>query len=139
MPERMKLADKGLVAPPPQLEGPAGRVAEAIAAWPGVVAATHWRLGQANAVDGADFYVGEEELGHIHLDGEVHLATTPPLREVLVASGHARPFPWYPGWVEASIGDERDADHALWLFELNRRRIAGEPMAKLLAEIATRM
>ena len=69
----------------------------------------------------ADFYAGDDELGHLHLDGELHLATTIHLRHLLVAARLARPFAFggsYAGWVEASIQNEADADHALWLFRL---------------------
>jgi len=134
-PNTMPLAAKGRIVPPPQLDGPASRVAGTIASWPGVIAATHWRLNRRDEVDGADFYVGEAELGHIHLDGEVHLATNSALRQALVTRGLARPFPWYADWVEASIGSEAEAEHALWLFALNRRRIKGESLATLLSEI----
>src|SRR6516165_1298489 len=69
----MKLADKGRIKPPPALKGAAQLVSQEIQSWPGIVAATHWFLYDRTQVDGADFYVGERELGHIHLDGEFHL------------------------------------------------------------------
>ena len=52
-------------------------VADAVAAWPEVGATTHWRFDQPNRVDGIDFYVGSDELGHIHLNGSIYLATLP--------------------------------------------------------------
>ena len=124
-PDSLPLNAKGRFAPPPKLEGPAGRVASEIASWPNVISAAHWRLGRPGVVDGADFYVGEQELGHIHLDGEVHLATSLELRKTLLAKKHARPFPYYASWVEASIETEAEADHALWLFRLNYTRLMG--------------
>ena len=124
-PGSLPLNAKGRFAPPPMLEGPAGRVALEIARWPNVVSATHWRLGKPGVVDGADFYVDEQELGHIHLDGEVHLATSLELRKTLLAKNHARPFPYYASWVETSIETEAQADHALWLFRLNYTRLMG--------------
>ena len=43
----IKLSEKGRFAPPPKLEGAAAqRVAETVAAWDGVVARTHWLLGE---------------------------------------------------------------------------------------------
>lgn len=138
MTETMLLADKGLIAPPPLLEGPMQAASAEIQTWPGVIAATHWHLYRSTEIDGADFYVGEDELGHIHLDGEVHLATSLALREALLAKGLARPFPYYRSWVECSIATEVDARHALWLFELNYRRLRGAKIAELLAEIRPR-
>ena len=124
-PDSLPLNAKGRFAPPPVLKGPAGRVALEIATWPKVISATHWRLGQPGVVDGADFYVGEQELGHIHLDGEVHLATSLELRKTFLAKKQARPFPYYASWVEASIETEAEADHALWLFKVNYTRLMG--------------
>lgn len=133
--ERLTLAEKGPFAPAPSLSGPAGRVAREIAAWPGILAATHWRLGAPGTVDGADFYVGAEELGHIHLDGDVHLATTLALREALLARRFAKPLPWYASWVCLPIRNDTDAAHALRVVRLNYDRLAGVPMANLLARI----
>jgi hypothetical protein len=130
--ETMKLIDKGLVRPAPKLGGPAARVAETIASWPNVIAATHWHLSRKDEINGADFYVGEAELGHIHLDGEVHLATSLELRQSLIAARLARPFPWYKSWVEASIRNEDEADQALWLFRLNYERLVGGDVEAML-------
>ena len=136
----LSLPQKGPVRPPPVLAGPVEATRLTIQSWPGVIAATHWNLYRRTEVDGADFYVGEEELGHLHLDGEVHLATTPELRHFLVAAGLARRFSYtgHPneGWVEASVRTEREAEHAAWLFRLNYDRIRGLPMAELLNRIA---
>ena len=68
---------KGPIAPPPALAGKLKEVADAVAGWPDVEATIHWRFDQPNRVDGVDFYVGSDELGHIHLDGSIHLATPP--------------------------------------------------------------
>lgn len=138
---KLALAQKGPIAPPPALGGPAARVALEVARWPGVVAATHWHLVRSSEVDGADFYIGGEELGHIHLDGEVHLASVSKLSAALVAAGYARPFRFagsYAGWVEASIREDADADAALFMFRLNYERHLGVPMTFLLDKIATR-
>ncbi len=70
---------KGPLAPPPVLGGTVQAVADSVAAWPEVEATTHWRLDDQSRIDGIDFYVGPDELGHIHLDGSIHLATTPEL------------------------------------------------------------
>jgi Family of unknown function (DUF5519) len=113
---------KGVVAPPPRLDGPVGAVSDAIAAWPEVEATTHWHLNDRDRVDGIDFYVGADELGHIHLDGSIHLATNPALGAAMVAEGLGRPFPYARGWTLASVGD-RGVDGAVALFRRNYDRL----------------
>ena len=136
--ETLPLEAKGPVKPVPILKGPAQRASEAIQSWPRVVSATHWALNAPTKVDGADFYVGAEELGHIHLDGEVHLATSRPMREALIAAGLAEAFPWYGSWSQFRIRDTVGADHAIWLFRLNYDRICSAPAEQLMQRIAAR-
>ncbi|MBD2767178.1 DUF5519 family protein [Hymenobacter sp. BT664] len=134
----MKLEEKGPIQPPPVLAGPGQKTAAAVQAWPAVIAATHWDLFDRTRADGADFYVGEEELGHIHLNGEVHLATTPALGRPLLTQGLARPFPYGGGpgdWVTFLIRTDADADHARWLFQLNYDRLRGVPLATLTERV----
>lgn len=124
----MKLAEKGPIQPPPVLAGPGQQTAAAIQAWPAIIAATHWDLFNRSRVDGADFYVGEAELGHIHLNGEVHLAATPGLGVPLLERGLAHPLPYGKergDWVSFLIRTAADADHAIWLFRLNYDRLRG--------------
>lgn len=91
----MKLSEKGPLAPAPVLGTVLEPVSQAIQGWPGVIAAAHWDLFRVGeVVDGTDFYVGEEELGHLHHNGEAHLATSSALGQALVASGLARPLRW---------------------------------------------
>jgi len=113
---------KGPFAPPPVLGGPVQAVANAIAAWPDVEATTHWHLNDQTRVDGIDFYVGPDELGHIHLDGAIHLSTTPELGAVLVAEGLGKPFPWASGWTMAKI-KQLDVGAAVELFRRNYDRL----------------
>ena len=96
-------SEKGPVAAPPSLPGHLGRVVDAVSAWPGVATTVHWHFADHTRVDGVDFYVGEAELGHLHLDGSIHLATPPSLGDALVAQGAARPFRFQRGWVEAQV------------------------------------
>ncbi len=135
----MTLQEKGLIVPPPPLAPQLQPIADSIQTWEGIIAATHWDLYNRTRPDGADFYVGEEELGHIHLNGEVHLATTNELRKPLVARGLAERFPYggggYAGWVNFHIHNEETARHALWLFRLNYDRIRGVALPQLLEEI----
>lgn len=120
----MARTDKGPVKPPPVLDGALKTVADAVSGWPQIIATVHWSLFNPSQVDGVDFYVGDEELGHIHLDGSVHLATSPRLGAALVADGLAQPFPYVHGWVHeqiASIGP----DAAVALFQRNYERLSG--------------
>ena len=95
--------------------------------------ATHWHLHRPAEVD---------ELGHLHLDGEVHLATSPELRAALVSAGLARRFAYrghpYDGWVEASVRTPADAVHATWLFQLNYDRLCNVTLETLLSRITAR-
>ncbi|HSI00221.1 MAG TPA: luciferase family protein [Reyranella sp.] len=113
---------KGPMAPPPALAGKLKAVADAVAAWPDVEATTHWRFDQPNRVDGVDFYVGSDELGHIHLDGSIHLATTPRLGAELVTEGAGQPFMWARGWTTASI-HRLGVDRSVALFRRNYDRL----------------
>ena len=62
----------------------------------------HWSLDHTRP-DGIDFYVDDEELGHLHLDGSIHLATNPGLGMELVGAGLAKPFRYQKGWVEQQV------------------------------------
>ena len=116
-------AAKGPVAPPPVLAGPLQRVVDAVSAWPRVDTTVHWDLFDRSRVDGVDFYVGDEELGHVHLDGSIHLATHPVLGRQLIAEGLARPFRYQQGWVEETVG-RIGADAAVMLFRRNYESLA---------------
>ena len=138
---KMSLKQKGALRPPPVLAEPFERVSQAIQAWPGIVAATHWHLSRNRQADGADFYFVAEEVGHLHLDGEVHLATNLELSAPLLEAGLARRFRFggsYAGWVEMSILTEADAEHAIWLFRLNYDRLWGKAASGLIDRIASR-
>jgi hypothetical protein len=131
----MKLAEKGPIIAPPLLEGWAQVVSLEIRSWPGIISATHWFLNDPTQVDGADFYFGEEELGHIHLDGEMHLGLTRPVRKALTDAKLAEPFRWAHSWVQFPITDQSSTQHAIWLFRLGYDRLNGEPSRDLLRRI----
>ena len=131
----MRLESKGEIRPPPTLKGPAQSVSLEIQSWPGIIAASHWFLFDRTRVDGADFYVGEEELGHIHLDGELHLGLTVGLRERLIEAGLAEPLPWAEDWIQAPICNPQDARTAVWLFRLGYDRLMGTPISELRRRI----
>ncbi len=121
----MKLKDKGPIVKPPILKGVAEKVSVEIQSWPEIISATHWTIGDSTKVNGADFYVGENELGHIHLDGELHLYLTKELRQKLIAAGLAEPFRWGDEWVQFQITDELSRHQAEWLFRLGYDRLKG--------------
>lgn len=132
----MKLIEKGRYAPPPRLPVHAQAVARVLGGWRRVHARTHWLLGNENEVDGADFYVGEHELGHIHLQGEAHIAVTRSLRNALVAAGLAEPFRWSQSFVVYSVEAAAHVAHALALFELAYDQLHGVSSAELVARSA---
>jgi len=131
----MKLDEKGRFAPPPPLPRFAQQLSEALARVPNVQARTHWQLGDESVVDGADFYFGDEELGHLHLDAEAHVAQAKPIRDALIAAGHAKPFRWSREFVTAPVVKQADVKHVRWLFELRRKQLEGTSVADLLKEI----
>ena len=96
-------SQKGPVGPAPHLKEPLQTVIDEVSSWAGVTKTVHWHFADQSRVDGVDFYVVDEELGHVHLDGEIHLATTRALADVLVAEGAAKHFRYQTGWVEADI------------------------------------
>ena len=116
-------ASKGPIAPPPILGGSIAAVSEIVAGWPRVVSTAHWDLHVRSRIDGIDFYVGEDELGHIHLDGSIHLATNPPLGKTLIAEGLAEAFPYGHGWVQAEV-EKIGTTAAAALFKRNYNRLA---------------
>ena len=131
----MRLEAKGEIRPPPKLKGPAQSVSLEIQSWPEIIAATHWFLYDRTRVDGADFYVGEKELGHIHLDGELHLGVTVGLRRQLIEAGLAEALPWGDDWVQAPISNRHEARVAVWLFRLAYDRLTGTPIPELRRRI----
>lgn len=133
----MKLAEKGRYAAPPRLPVHAQALSSSLASWPNVHARAHWLLGDETQVDGADFYVGERELGHIHLQGEAHIAVPKPVRDALVKAGLASPFPWSQAFVAYSIVTAADIDSARALFELAYDHLQGVSNAELLTRVAS--
>lgn len=131
----MKLSEKGKFAPAPRLPASAQRVADAVAAWEGVGARTHWLLGDEREVDGADFHLGEDELGHIHLDGEAHVMLTPSLAHALIDARLGQAFEWSRSVVVFPIESRKDVEHATWLFGVSYDRRRGASAKELLARV----
>ena len=126
---------KGRVAPPPQLDGAAQSVSTEVAALPDVTVQAHWEIGSQTEVNGTDFYVGEDELGHVHLDGEAHIPVGRQLAAVVIAAGLARKFPWSREFV---VVDTQDVARAVWVFGLRRAQIDGAAHDALCERVAER-
>ena len=127
----MKLSDKGASRPAPAMDGLLGYVADAIQTWPGVIAATHWDLYQPTVADGADFYLGDSEIGHLHFYGEAHVASDAAVSASFVAQGKAEPFryradPNYRHWTQVTLTTQAKAQQALDLFRANYDRLMRE-------------
>lgn len=120
------------MAPPPRLDGAAQAVSEKVAALPDVIVQAHWEIGSQTEVNGTDFYVGEDELGHIHLEGEAHIPVGRELADVLVQARLARRFYWSREFVAL---DTDDVAHAAWVFGLRRAQIDGVGHAELCERV----
>lgn len=131
----MTLEEKGPIMPPPELSKFPEQVSKEVQSWKDITAATHWDFYDTSKPDGADFYVGQQELGHIHLDGEVHLAIGKELASILIKNKLGKKFPYGSDWVTSPIESAKGASHAVWLFKLSYNRIKGEPLEKLILEI----
>ena len=114
----MRLRNEGVIQPAPALRGKAEEVALELKKWDGMQAVTHWQLGNAQKVDGAEFHVDGRELGHIHLNGEVHLLLTKRLSRALIQKHLAEKFPWGAEWVQTPVRTESERERAVWLFRL---------------------
>jgi hypothetical protein len=113
---------KGPMAAPPRLQGDLQVVIDQVAAWPAVEASTHWHFADQSRIDGVDFYVGGDELGHLHLDGSIHLATSPGLSARLVAQGLGSPFRYAFGWTQSRVSD-LGVEGAIAFFRRNYDRL----------------
>ncbi len=130
----MSRTEKGRVVAPPRLALAAARtVAARVTALPGVAAQAHWEIGSQTEVNGVDFYVGEEELGHIHLDGEAHVPVGATIAKELVAAKLAQRFRWSREFV---VVDTSDVEAASFVFELRRAQIDGASDRVLRTRIA---
>ena len=135
----IRLRNEGPIQPAPRLQGFAEEVSTEVQTWPQMISVTHWQLGNPTQVDGVEFHVeGGGELGHIHLNGELHLALSRPLRDRLVELNLAEPFRWHRDWVTAPIQSEKGVDQAGWLFRLGYDRLLSTPESDLLNRIQAR-
>ena len=113
---------KGPMAAPPRLQGDLQAVVDRVAAWPGVTASTHWHFADQGRIDGVDFYMDGDELGHLHLDGSIHLATSPTLSAELVDEGLGLPFRYARGWTQSRV-DRLGVEGSTAFFRRNYDRL----------------
>ena len=132
LPGTMSRKAKGRVAAPPRLDGAAQEVSSKVATLPDVIVQAHWEIGSQTDVNGTDFYVGENELGHIHLDGEAHIPVGRELADLLIRRRLARRFRWSREFVAL---DTEDVAHAAWVFGLRRAQIDGVGHAELCERV----
>ncbi len=132
----MKLEDKGKIIPPPVLSKYPEPVSKEIQTWPGIIAATHWEIWDRNQPNGSDFYVGELELGHIHLDGSLHVPSTKQFSTALIKAGFAQNFPYAENWIQFNISNDKSAEHAIWLFKLHYGCLNGADAESVMHSIA---
>ena len=131
----IQLRNEGPIRCAPRLQGLAQVVSTEVQSWPGMISATHWQRDNPTRVDGAEFHVKEAgELGHIHLDGEAHLALTRTLRDQLVHLHLACPLVWDA----APVTTPDEADQAIWLFRLAYDRLCSTPEEVLSRKIRAR-
>lgn len=134
----MKLSEKGRHQPRPTLPRHAETLAVELSSWDGVIARTHWLLGDERVVDGADFYAGEHELGHLHLDAVAHIPQAPGVAQALIRNRLAQRFPWSDDWVVSRVSSAEAVRHARWLFRLNYDHGRGVATELLLRRIQQR-
>jgi Family of unknown function (DUF5519) len=106
-------------------------VSNEVKSWPGVIAASHWDLYRLNVPDGADFYFGDSEIGHIHFYGEAHVASDKTLHDCFVNLGKAKPFryhadPSYQHWTQVAICSQEQAQDAIDLLRANYKLLYSE-------------
>lgn len=131
----MKLEEKGKIIPPPVLSKYLEIVSKEIQQWQGIISATHWEIHDRNKPNGADFYIGKEELGHIHLDGSLHIPSTSKFSQALIKAGLAQKFPYAENWVQFNISNDKSAAQAIWLFKLHYDYLGGVDAATLMQAI----
>lgn len=132
----MKLEEKGKIIPPPVLSKYPEIVSKEIQQWAGIISATHWEIHNRNKPNGSDFYLGELELGHIHLDGSLHVPSTKKFSQALIKAGLAQKFPYAENWIQFSITDPGSAAHAIWLFKFHYDYLKGADVVNLTQAIS---
>ena len=131
----MRLEDKGKIVPPPVLSQYPEVVSKEIQEWDAIISATHWEIHNNNEPNGSDFYVGAAELGHIHLDGMLHLPSTKAFSKLLIEAKIAQKFIYGQNWIQFKIHNQASAAQAIWIFRLHYDRLCGIDDAEIAARI----
>ncbi|MBE7209448.1 MAG: DUF5519 family protein [Gluconacetobacter diazotrophicus] len=132
----MKLRNQGPIQAAPRLEDHAGMLASTVESWPGVAAFTHWQPGSPGVVDGAEFHVGDDELGHVHLDATAHILMGRTITSLLSRKSLGKPPSWSDAWITHPVRSPADVRHGVWLFQLAYDRLRGASEDGLLMRIA---
>ena len=132
----MTLAEKGNFMPPPVLSQYPEMVSKEIQQWDNIISATHWEIHNNNKANGSDFYVGLAELGHIHLDGMLHLPSTKEISKLLIQAKIAEKFIYVQHWVQFKIHNQASVNQAIWIFRLHYDRLFGADDAQLIQRIS---
>jgi len=95
------------------------KLEDEVSAWPKVSVHPH-RFG------GREFCFGSAEVGHVHMGGTLDIPFPRPVRDALLAAGHAEQHRWVPdsGWITFHVRGEDDLQHAFWLMRLSYLRYA---------------
>jgi hypothetical protein len=90
-----------------------------VASWPGISVRLHQFVAQ-------EFRYRQAEVGHIHLWGDADIPFTRAVRDLLLEEHLAMRHRWIPdsGWVTFHVGNQTDAEHAIWLMRLSYLRYA---------------
>ena len=131
---QMKLQDKGPYKDPPTLPRHAQRLVETISAWPGVHTRAHWAIGSTTIADGTDFYIGQDELGHIHISQEAHMPNSLPIADLIVESGLAPRFFWDKHFCWRKVNCEQEVARTETLFRLRYDMLRGEASEQQIAD-----
>ena len=131
----MTLEEKGNIIPPPILSKYPEMASIEIQQWENIISATHWEIHNNNKPNGADFYMKAHELGHIHLDGMLHVPSTKEISKALIQAKLAEKFIYAQNWVQFRIQNEATANHALWIFRLHYDRLCGTEDDQVLQRI----
>jgi hypothetical protein len=113
----------------PEQQGSAREaVIRVISSWNGISVHEH-RFG------GVEFRLGRRELGHLHASF-ADLPFPRPIRDQIVASGHAKPHHILPnsGWVTVPMRTATEAENVIGLFQSNYERAANAANGRKLGE-----
>lgn len=89
------------------------RIQSEVESWVGITSGPH-------QFGGIEFLLNGMEIGHLHGDRLLDIAFSKPVRDVLIAEGHAEAHHVLPesGWISFWLRKPEDTAHALWLLRL---------------------